>query len=162
MPRPKFTVTREMRDKVQYLARLGIPHDDISKIIDCSPKTLRKHFRKELDRGAAEANAAVSGYLFAAIKAGNIPATIFWLKTRGGWVVPKGGGDSGTGSGSSSPPGQPPVMVYLPDNGRSTDLTLELLEKEEQRARKDEATLKRIASLKKARIARAAKRKKDD
>jgi hypothetical protein len=50
--------------------------DDISKFIT---KTLRKRLRDELDRGVAEANATVCGYLFAAAKAGNIPAIIFWL-----------------------------------------------------------------------------------
>jgi hypothetical protein len=30
----------------------------------------------------AEANAMISGYLFAAAKAGNVAAQIFWLKTR--------------------------------------------------------------------------------
>jgi len=33
----------------------------------------------------AEANATVSGYLFAAAKAGNVTAQIFWLKTRAHW-----------------------------------------------------------------------------
>jgi hypothetical protein len=33
----------------------------------------------------AEANATISGHLFAAAKTGNITAIIFWLKTRAHW-----------------------------------------------------------------------------
>jgi len=63
-----------LREKVRHLAGLGVPQDDIVKIIGCAPKTLRKRFRGELDRGVAEANATISGFLFAAAKAGNITA----------------------------------------------------------------------------------------
>src|SRR6266481_5963129 len=85
MARTAFVVTDAMREKVRYLAGVGVRQDDIAKIIGCAPKTLRKRFRDELDRGVAEANATVCGYLFAAAKAGNIPAIIFWLKTRTHW-----------------------------------------------------------------------------
>jgi hypothetical protein len=46
------------------------------------PELDRPSFVLEVDRGVAEANATVAGYLFAAAKAGNIAAIIFWLKTR--------------------------------------------------------------------------------
>jgi len=68
---------------VQYLAGLGVPQDDIAKIVGCAPKTLRKRFREELDRGVAEANAMVAGYLFNSAKQGNVSAQIFWLKQEG-------------------------------------------------------------------------------
>jgi hypothetical protein len=71
-----------MRERARYLAGVGVPQDDIAKIIGCAPKTLRKRFRDDLDRGVAEANATMCGYLFASAKAGNIAAIIFWLKTR--------------------------------------------------------------------------------
>src|SRR6516165_8736280 len=82
MARPPFAVTDAVREKVRYLAGVGVRQDDIAKIIGCSPKTLRKRCRDELDRGVAEANATMFGYLFAAAKGGNIAAIIFWLKTR--------------------------------------------------------------------------------
>ena len=81
MARKAFVVTDAMREKVRYLAGVGVRQDDIAKILGCAPKTLRKRLRDELDRGVAEANATISGYLFAAAKAGNITAIIFWLKT---------------------------------------------------------------------------------
>jgi hypothetical protein len=82
MARPAFVVNEALREKVWHLAGLGVPQDDIAKIVGCAPKTLRKRFRDELDRGVAEANAAISGCLFAAAKAGNIAAAIFWMKSR--------------------------------------------------------------------------------
>ena len=85
MARRAFAVSDAVRERVRYLAGLGVRQDDIAKIIGCAPKTLRKRFRDELDRGVAEANATISGYLFAAAKAGNIAAIIFWLKTRAHW-----------------------------------------------------------------------------
>jgi len=82
MARAAFVVTDAMRERARYLAGVGVPQDDIAKIIGCAPKTLRKRFRDDLDRGVAEANATMCGYLFASAKAGNIAAIIFWLKTR--------------------------------------------------------------------------------
>ena len=85
MARRAFVVNAAVRDKVRHLAGVGVAQDDIAKIIGCAPKTLRKRCRDDLDRGVAEANATVSGYLFAAAKAGNVTAQIFWLKTRAHW-----------------------------------------------------------------------------
>src|SRR5439155_12902099 len=66
MARSVFVVNDGLREKVRHLAGLGVPQDDIAKIVGCAPKTLRKRFRDELDRGVAEANATISGFLFAA------------------------------------------------------------------------------------------------
>jgi hypothetical protein len=85
MSRAAFKVSEALCQKVRYLSGVGVPQDDIAKIVECSPKTLRKHFRRELDRGAAEGIATVAGYLFAAAKAGNVTAQIFIMKSRAGW-----------------------------------------------------------------------------
>ena len=50
------------------------------------PKTLREHFRKELDRGAPKANASVSQRLYQRCMAGDITAIIWWDKMRDGRV----------------------------------------------------------------------------
>jgi hypothetical protein len=108
-----------MREKVRHLAGIGVRQDDIAKIIGCAPKTLRKRCRDDLDRGVAEANAMVSGYLFAAAKGGNVPAQIFWLKTRAQWresTVPDHPAPGGDPEASS------PVVLLLPDNSRDPDL----------------------------------------
>ena len=85
MPRKPFVVNETVREKVRHLAGVGVRQDDIARIIGCAPKTLRKRCRDDLDRGVAEANAVISGSLFANAKAGNVVAQIFWLKTRAQW-----------------------------------------------------------------------------
>ena len=119
MSRRAFIVADSMREKVRYLAGVGVPQDAIAKIIGCAPKTLRKRFRDDLDRGVAEATATIAGYLFAAARAGNIAAIIFWLKTRGQWR--EDGPSPQTAETAASP--REHVVVYLPDNGRDPELT---------------------------------------
>ena len=74
-----------LRRQVEALAAYGIPETDIGRVVGIDPKTLRKHYREELDLGEAKANAQVAGYLFNAAKNGNVTAQIFWLKTRAKW-----------------------------------------------------------------------------
>jgi hypothetical protein len=73
------------RRQVEAMAAYGIPEDDIARVLSVDPKTLRKHYREELDLGETKANAQVAGYLFNAAKNGNVTAQIFWLKTRAKW-----------------------------------------------------------------------------
>jgi len=84
--RKPFTATEDQRRMVRAMAGYGVPHDDISLVVKCSPPTLRKWFRHELDVAGIEANARVAQTLFQqATTSGNIAATIFWLKARAGW-----------------------------------------------------------------------------
>lgn len=86
MPRPNLKATDEQRKKVKSLAAVGIPHEEIALQIGVrSPKTLRKHFREELDRGTMEANACVAGALYNNAVGGNVVAQKFWLMCRAGW-----------------------------------------------------------------------------
>jgi hypothetical protein len=128
MARNAFVVTEATREKVRYLAGVGVPQDDIARIVGCTPKTLRKRLRDELDRGVAEANATISGYLFAAAKAGNIAAIIFWLKTRANWREGRPGEPiSATSSEATSN-----MVLVLPDNGRDPELTQVLQSAQEE------------------------------
>ena len=108
-----------MRERVRYLAGVGVPQDGIAKIIGCAPKTLRKRFRDDLDRGVAEATATVSGFLFAAAKGGSISAIIFWLKTRARWRE-RAAADELTSAAETQSHGE---ILLLPDNGRDPELT---------------------------------------
>ena len=129
MSRKAFAVNDAMREKVRHLAGLGLPQDDIAKLVGCAPKTLRKRFRNELDRGVVEANATVIGYLLAAAKAGNIAAIIFWLKTRAHWRERSAAENAtpGADAGSNSE-----VLLVLPDNSRDPELT-QLLQEAQQK-----------------------------
>jgi hypothetical protein len=64
----------------------GIPEVDIARVLDIDPKTLRKHYRRELDTAFVHANARVAQSLFNQATSGNnVAAAIFWLKVRAGW-----------------------------------------------------------------------------
>ncbi len=78
--------TDEQRRMVRAMSGFGVPHNDIATLLDVDPKTLRKHFRIELDRGMIEATAKVGQSLFRmATEGNNVAAAIFWMKARAGW-----------------------------------------------------------------------------
>ncbi len=86
MPRPRLQPSDEQRRMVKTLSALGIPQKQIARQVGIrSDKTLRKHFREELDRGETEANTKVAQTLFGMAISGQHPAaTFFWL-SRSGW-----------------------------------------------------------------------------
>jgi hypothetical protein len=73
------------RKQVEAMAAYGIPEINIAAVFGVDPKTLRKHYRDELDLGETKANAQVAGFLFNSARNGNVTAQIFWLKTRARW-----------------------------------------------------------------------------
>jgi len=88
MGRPAHIPTETERRQVEALAGFGIPEIEIAGLIGCDPKTLRKHYRDELDHGHTKANAKVAENLFKmALGQGReaVTAAIFWLKTRARW-----------------------------------------------------------------------------
>ena len=81
-----FQPTEEQRRMVKAMSGFGVPHDDIATLVEVDPKTLRKYFRVELDRGSIEATAKVGQSLFRmATEGGSVAAAIFWMKARAGW-----------------------------------------------------------------------------
>jgi hypothetical protein len=120
MARRPFILSDATRAKVRYLAGVGVPQDAIAKIVGCAPKTLRRRCRDELDRGVAEANAQICGYLFAAAKAGNIAAIIFSIKTRLNWCESKAADNPMSGGATGS---HANAVLILPDNNRDPELT---------------------------------------
>ena len=76
------------RRQVEAMAGYGIPEADIACVLDIDPKTLRRHYRPELDKGHIKATAKVAENLYRrATGEGReaVIAAIFWLKTRAGW-----------------------------------------------------------------------------
>jgi hypothetical protein len=49
MARERFLATDAMREQVRFWSARGARQEDIAKRIGCDPKTLRKHFRDELE-----------------------------------------------------------------------------------------------------------------
>lgn len=79
------TPTEETRKLAKTLAAVGIRHEDIATKLEISADTLVKHYKRELDEGRVDANAAIGRSLYEQAKTGNTTAMIFWLKTRAGW-----------------------------------------------------------------------------
>ncbi len=94
--------TDALRQTVQLHSTVGTPQETIADILGIDAKTLRKHYREELDQSTAKANATIGGALFNKAKNGDTAAQIFWMKTRAGWretrVV-----DNTSSDGSMSP-----------------------------------------------------------
>ena len=78
--------TEKTRKKVRQHASVGTPQHIICDLLGgMDPKTLRHHYRAELDLALPEANANVNSSLYEQAIHGNTAATIFWLKTRAGF-----------------------------------------------------------------------------
>ena len=58
--------------------------DQIARKLDIDPKTLRRHFRRELDLGEVEAHEDVGRFLLTQARE-SLPAAIFYAKTKMGW-----------------------------------------------------------------------------
>ena len=85
--KPTFKPTDEERALVEQMCSVGIPQESICLVIrdGIDDKTLRKHFRRELDTAAIKANAAVAGALYKSALEGSTQAAIWWTKTRMKW-----------------------------------------------------------------------------
>ncbi len=72
---------------VEQMCAVGIPQESISLMVrnGIDDKTLRKHFRRELDTAKIKANAKIGGTLFNKAIGGDTTAAIFWAKTQMGW-----------------------------------------------------------------------------
>lgn len=97
---PPFVATPEQQALVDALTGYGIPQDEICKLVinpttgyPIDEKTLRQHFRPEIDRGKVSANARVIGAMFKNATTptkqhpgGDPTSQIFWAKCRiPGW-----------------------------------------------------------------------------
>jgi hypothetical protein len=88
MGRPKHQPDAYHRRQVETLAGYGILETEIAGLIGIDPKTLRRHYRQELDHGHTKANAKVAENLYRkATGEGReaVTAAIFWLKARARW-----------------------------------------------------------------------------
>lgn len=110
MARPEHEPTPATRQLVQLHATIGTQQSVIADIIGIDAKTLRKHYRTELDHASAQANATIGGALFNKAKGGDTTAMIFWMKTRAQWretqVV-----DNTSSDGSMTP--RPTIIEFV-------------------------------------------------
>ena len=84
--RPPHKPDDQSRRFVEAMAIAGKTQAHIARVLEISVPTLCKHYRDELDRSAARADAKVVSTLFDMATSGkNTPATIFWMRARVGW-----------------------------------------------------------------------------
>jgi hypothetical protein len=83
--RPAHEPTDATRQTVQMHTMVGTPQEIVADVLGIDSKTLRKHYRAELDMSKAKANAQVCGTLFKKCLAGDTTAMIFWMKTQAQW-----------------------------------------------------------------------------
>lgn len=85
--KPPFKPTDDERKLVEQMCAVGIPQESICLVVrdGIDDKTLRKHFRRELDTAKIKANAKIGGGLFNRAMGGDTASLIFWAKTQMGW-----------------------------------------------------------------------------
>lgn len=109
--RPEHAVTSRTRAQVQVMHANGIPHRIIAKVIGCTPKTLRKHYREDLQDASLQVEASMGAVIVAAARNGAWGAAKYWLMTNSKdprWRTPEPHSISGD-------PNAPPVRVALSD-----------------------------------------------
>lgn len=78
------------RGSVEMMAAAGVTSEQIAAVIGISGKTLRKHYRDELDRAVPKLILAAVGKLYNVMtrsknERNSLIASMFVLKTRGRW-----------------------------------------------------------------------------
>lgn len=90
-PRPSMTVTKEMIEEVRQLAGLGLTGDQMAKYYGICRTTWYKYIdmypeiQIAAERGKYRMISIVAGKLMEKVKAGNLTAIIFYLKTQAHW-----------------------------------------------------------------------------
>jgi hypothetical protein len=87
--RPAHEPSAMARRFVEAMARSGVPQSEIAAVIAVTTPTLRKHYRGELQRGAAIVETRLASHLLhiASGKDGTaLKAIIFALQCRFGWT----------------------------------------------------------------------------
>jgi len=78
-------VNDQTRKLVESSSGLGLPHEQIAILVGIDDKTLRKHYRAELDIGKAKANGQIAKTLFSKAVAGDTTSLIWWTKAQMRW-----------------------------------------------------------------------------
>ena len=81
----KHIPTDEQRRLVESTSGLGLPQEQISILVGIDEKTLRLHYRKELDAGKAKANSQIAKTLYNKALAGDTTSLIWWTKSQMRW-----------------------------------------------------------------------------
>jgi hypothetical protein len=77
--------TEQTRRLVESSSGLGLPHESIAVLVGIDDKTLRKHYRSELDTGKAKAHVKIAQTLYQKATAGDTTSLIWWTKSQMRW-----------------------------------------------------------------------------
>ena len=86
---PEHEPTLSTRAKVEAFSCAGYKHEDIAKYLQIDDKTLRKHYRIELDEAKMNKISQLGGKAYAMALDGNEKMLEFVLKTQARWCAPK-------------------------------------------------------------------------
>ena len=78
--------TDKTRKLVESSSGLGLPHESIACLVGIDDKTLRKHYRNELDMGKAKAHGQIAKTLYSKAVGGDTTSLIWWTKTQMRWA----------------------------------------------------------------------------
>ncbi len=71
--------------KVQHCISIGLTQEQTASVCGVSVDTLARHYKPDLEFGAAHVNAKIGAKLFEKAMKGDTTALIWWTKARMGW-----------------------------------------------------------------------------
>ena len=74
-----------MAENVRQLAIVGLNQDQMGKILNIDPKTLRKYYADEIDNTKNRLSGQIAMGLARRALDGDTVSSIFWLKAQAGW-----------------------------------------------------------------------------
>ena len=95
-PKPKIELSDDDIDKLRRMSGLGMTMEHMSAVLGFSKDTLERRMRENprvdaaIKKGRAETANEIAQTAYNLAKDGNVPMTIFWLKTRLGWKEDQG------------------------------------------------------------------------
>lgn len=84
--RPTFEPTPETERICSLGVAFGLNHEQISKLVGCSPKTLRKYFKHALETGRERLVMSLGSKLYSKAMKGDTISAIFLAKTKAGFT----------------------------------------------------------------------------
>lgn len=85
MARPEHQPTEALRATVKDLASFKVSHSQMSNYLGITEKTLRKHYRVEIDAGVVDLVTTAGNTIRSAAKRGDIDSAKFILSRVGNW-----------------------------------------------------------------------------
>ena len=80
-----------MRENVEVLVGLMVPEATVARTMGIDVKTLKKHFREELDHGHERTVSKLKSIIHAKAREGSIRAATYLLDRMGVWPDPENG-----------------------------------------------------------------------